>query len=213
QRNAAGAGAGAQVTPIYRQVAIFIVDLPGNAPVKGHITTTALHARDSNEGASSTGKGTRHLYLGSHKFDASVAYVNKGERLLTPQGHIEVTDMFNRVVARYTVPRFTAYPEGAAATTVELKKLPSFGVLHVSLMLESDAGKQKRSLGTIVVAPWWALVVLGILLLVLVVALVRYVLDRRRWNKLTEDDDGEGEGDEADDDGASDDLDEPDDDN
>jgi len=202
QRTSSGAAAGAQVTPIYRQVAIFIVDLPGNAPVKGHITTTTLYARGSSNTAAGSTQGSSHLYLGSHKFAATVSYINKGERLLTPQGHIEITDLFGRVVEHYSVPRFTAYPDGAAATTIALKNLPSLGVLHAKLVLESDAGQQTRSLGTIVVAPWWAVAVLAILLLMLIAAVVRYALDRRRWKRETAEADGL---DHADDDEAIDD--------
>lgn len=197
---------GAGVTPIFRQVAIFIVDLPGTAPIEGEFTR--LYMRSSTDTlrsvAGKKAKVNRHLYVGKHELTLVMEYTNGGERLLTPQGEVEVRDLFDRVVARYPVPRFTVYPEGAAAQQIELRKLPKVGIFRVQVVLSSDAGQQKRKLPRFLLIPSWLL--WGtIALVVLIVARVAWgVWQRRRYGEwLDEDLDDES----LEEDGEDDDLD------
>ena len=203
QRSAPVASKGAGVTPVFRQVAIFIVDLPGPAPIKGRITQAAMtSSSDTLRSAGTRRERKRKFFLGKHRLTFTMAYENKGERLLVPEGSIEVRDMFNRVIKRYPVKRFTVYPAGEAAATIDMRQMPSFGAFRARLTLNSDAGKQERKLGWVILVPKWLLFALGAVAGYGLYLLVRLINERRRYGKWEDyvGDGGEGGGDEDDDD-------------
>jgi hypothetical protein len=161
QRSAPTQTKGAGVTPIFRQIAIYVIDLPGDAPVNGNFTKGNLISSNDSQ-RSAEGKGDRWLPLytstgkDKDKLSAVVEYKNTGERLLNPTVRIEVSDIFGRSVKKYTSDqKFTVYPEGSNAATINLTKLPTWGVLRVKATVESDAGKDTKTIGTAIMLPWW----------------------------------------------------------
>lgn len=180
QRAATTQTTGAGVTPIFRQVAIFIVELPGDAPTGGKITRAeVVAASDTLRRARGADGRLIPFYPGKQAMRAVVEFENTGERLLTPEGRIEVRNVFGKVVHRYPVKRFTVYPEGEAGIQMDLRKLPSFGMFRASLELESEAGKQTRKLGSFVLAPWWVMGLLAAAVIYAGYQAVRWWLDRR----------------------------------
>lgn len=184
QRGAQVQTKGAGVTPIFRQIAIYIVDLPGDAPIKGKIVSARVTSdEDTLRAVRGEKPRTKGFFLGEQHLSFSLTYKNSGDRLLTPEGSVQVKDLIGREVARYNIKRFTVYPEGENAIQFEMKKLPMFGILRAHVVLESDAGKQSHTLGWIIVAPKWALYVLAALLLVIAFKTVRWFMHRRKVAK------------------------------
>lgn len=192
---------GAGIAPQFKQVAIFIVELPGDAPVQGKLTdasvTSAQKGIESARNGDPAPKNPR-MYVGpgmagKHKLTLSAEYENTGERLLKPSGRVVVTDIFGREAGTYEIADFTVYPEGEAAQSVELKGLPSLGIFQAKVELESEeAGKQTTTLPRFVLVPKWFLLAAGAFLLYGAYRLVRWQLRRRReWQQYL---DGEGEG-------------------
>jgi hypothetical protein len=192
---------GAGVQPIFRQVAIFIVELPGARPKGGRISRAELVAvSDRNR------EEDRFLpiYPGKQRMRAVIEYRNDGEVLLSPKGHLVVRNIWGSVVRRYKIEGLTAYPQGSNAKDIDLTKLPSFGFFRAKVELDGEMGPQKKEMGTFIILPWWMLIGIALLLAFAIYQLVRWWLERRRLIKeLMEEEEDAGEWD--DDDGALDD--------
>ncbi|MCW2955154.1 MAG: hypothetical protein JWO69_23 [Thermoleophilia bacterium] len=174
------------VTPTFAQTAIFVLEIPGDAPVRGSIeradVTSAqkrLAAAGDQDGA--TPKNSR-VYVGpgltgTHRLTATIAYRNDGERLITARGKVVVRDLFGRTVGRYPISEFRSYPGGSASAIVELRGLPSLGWFRTSVELDTDAGNISRRLSGFALLPkWFPAAVTGLVL----VAVGRLVRRRRR---------------------------------
>lgn len=193
QRTAQVQTQGAGIAPQFKQVAIFVVELPGDAPVKGGLVNASITSAQKGIDAARDGKPVprnSRLYVGprwidGHRLTLSAQYENDGERLLKPRGRVVVRDVFGRQAGSYEIPEFTVYPEGEAAQTVELKGLPSLGLFTARVELESDAaGKQTTTLPRFVMVPKWFLVAAAAFLLYWIYRLVRWQLHRRReWRR------------------------------
>lgn len=186
QRQSAAPTEGAGVTPVFRQVAIFIVDLPGDAPIKGTFTrldvTSAAERVDLARDPESAGG---HLYSDRDKLTLTMTYRNDGERLLTPQGRVVGKGLFGQTLFSEEVPRFTVYPGGEAASDFPLKKLPWFGLVKVNVELTSDAGKQSKNASWFFIVPMWMRYILGGLLVALVAwQSVRWIRYRRELKQF-----------------------------
>jgi hypothetical protein len=205
---------GAGIAPQFKQVAIFILELPGDAPVKGEFTKATITSAQQSEAAGREGRKApinSRFYVGpklwkfgrTHDLRLSTEYRNSGERLLKPKGQVVVRDILGRVAQRYDVKEFTVYPDGENAGQVQLKGLPSLGIFQVKVELESEAGGGTRSSVTLprfVIVPKWFLVVAGAFGLYVIFRLVRWQLRRRaEWRRYMADEGGEGGGDDGDD--------------
>lgn len=187
---------GAGIAPQFKQVAIFIVELPGDAPVKGGLVNASITSAQKGIAAARDGKPAprnARFYVGpkwidGHRLTLSAEYENEGERLLKPRGRVVVRDLFGRQAGSYEIPEFTVYPEGEAAQTVELKGLPSLGVFRARVELESDAaGKQTTTLPRFVMVPKWFLVAAAAFLVYWTYRLAVWQLRRRReWRRYLE---------------------------
>lgn len=202
---------GAGIAPQFKQVAIFIVELPGDAPVKGEFTRATITSAQLSEAAGREGTEAPtnvRFYLGpgwtdAHDLRLATEYVNDGERLLNPSGRVVVRDLFGRVAGRYELDDFTVYPGGEAAQTVELKGLPSLGVFTARVELRSEAaGRQSATLPRFVMVPRWLAVALGAFAAYGLYRLAAWRIRRRReWRRYLA-----GEGDTGDDWGQDGDL-------
>jgi hypothetical protein len=215
QRTTQGQTQGAGIAPQFKQVAIFILELPGDAPVKGSLTGTEITSVQKGIDAARQGeqppKNSR-VYVSphwtdSHRLNLSATYENTGERLLKPSGRVVVTDVFGRQAGTYPIPDFTVYPDGEAAQSVELKGLPSLGVFKVRVELDSEpTGKQTTTMPRFLLIPKWLLLAAGAFLIYWIYRLVRWRLRRRaEWRQFM--DDGTGESDSDDEFGIDDDAD------
>jgi hypothetical protein len=193
---------GAGVTPVFEQDAIFVLELPGNAPIHGNITQAQIVSdKQQQEGGPNADK--KHMwFIGQQSLSLNLGYHNSGERMLTPQGSLELRDLFGRLVGHYAIAHLTVYPEGGTTTaTVKLKGLPWFGILHGKVTLDSQAGHQTKNIGWIIVAPVWlewaayaVLIVIGLLLLVWGFRLLRRKLAERRALSGYDDEDDDAYG-------------------
>lgn len=196
---------GAGIAPQFKQVAIFIVELPGDAPVKGGLTKAVITsaqkslaaARDGQESPVNSRVYVSPGWTDSHRLTLSTQYVNEGERLLTPTGKVVVRDLFDRIVGRYDIKKFTVYPEGESAGQVELKGLPSLGVFTTTVELTSEAaGTQKTTLPRFVLLPKWLLAALAAFAIYGIWRLVKWRLRRRReWKAYLAESDDDADGD------------------
>ncbi len=170
---------GAGVTPIFRQVAIFILELPGDAPIKGNIKRAEItDAKETVKTGQRSSAGPLFSDIdGKPRLTLTVEYKNDGERLLTPQGKVEVKDLFGRVVGKYEIRRFTVYPEGEAGIQLDMRKIPFIGIFSTKLTLESDAGVQSRQLGRFIMLPWWSMLIITLLWLYFTIRIARW----RSW--------------------------------
>jgi hypothetical protein len=214
QRAAQVQSSGAGIAPQFKQSGIFIMELPGDAPVKGSFTkATITSAQKSIAAAKDGGRApvNARWYVSPHWADThdltlSTEYKNTGERLLTPSGKITVKDIFGRVAGRYDIDQFTVYPGGSAAKATELKGLPSLGIFTASVKVQSEAGgTQSTTLPRFVVVPKWFLLALAAFVLFGLFRLVRWQLRRRReWRRFLAEGDAptehRGESDEFDED-------------
>ena len=190
---------GAGIAPQFKQVAIFILELPGDAPVEGKLTnasiTSAQKSLDSARSGKQPPKNSRFYvspkWTDTHRLTLSAEYENTGERLLKPKGEVVVTDIFGRVAQKYPIEEFTVYPGGEAAQTVELKDLPSLGIFTASVELESEqTGKQSTTLPRFALIPKWFLLAVAAFLVYWGYRLLRWQLARRaEWQQYM---DGEG---------------------
>ena len=193
---------GAGIAPEFKQVAIFILELPGDAPVKGEFTKATITSAQKSQEAGREGKKApvnSRLYISpswtdTHDLRLSTEYKNQGERLLKPKGQVVVRDIFGRVAGRYEVKEFTVYPGGENAGVVELKGLPSLGIFQAKVEIESEAGgKQSTTLPRFIQVPKWFLLAAAAFLLYWGWKLLMWQLRRRReWKRYLEDGDGEG---------------------
>lgn len=197
---------GAGIAPEFRQVAIFILELPGDAPVEGRFTEATITSVQASREAGRSGKPApkdKRVYISpgwtdTHDLRLTTEFVNKGERLLNPSGRVEVRDLFGRVVQRYKLDEFTVYPGGESAGLVELDGLPSLGVFRVRVEIESQAGgRQSVTLPRFVFLPKWFLLAATLLLLYLAWTLATAWLRRRREWRGYLGDDAVGDGDDA----------------
>lgn len=167
----AGGSGGAGVSTNLRLVSLFVLEIPGDAPVRGSIVDARLTVRSSDRSR------------GIVRF----TYRNDGERLLAPTGRVVVRDGSGDRVTSAAVPRFAAYPDGEAAVEVPLRGLPTFGAWTARIELTSpELGAQRLDLPRVVAIPWWAtaLVVAGI-----VAALCLLALGARAWRRRRRPDD------------------------
>lgn len=180
------------VAPMFKQVAIFVMELPGDAPVDGKLTAAAISSAQKNIEAAQDGTDpprNARFYVSpkwtdTHRLTLSTQYQNDGERLLTPSGKVVVKDLFGRTAGTYDIPQFTVYPEGQSAGTVELKGLPSLGIYTASVVLESeDAGRQTTTLPRFVFIPKWLIAALAAFTVYGLYRLARWQLRRRREMK------------------------------
>lgn len=193
--------AGAGIAPQFKQDAIFIVELPGDAEIHGRMTkayiTSAYQQLQAQRDGDTPPRNSR-WYLGSflhskHRLTLSTLYVNSGERMLEPSGRVVVRDLFGRVAARYDIPRFRVYPGGEAAGKVELKDLPSLGLFQAKVTLDSAAGTQVTTLPRFAIVPWWFVIALGLLLGWGALSVVMLVRRRRRaWQQYLDEDEHHG---------------------
>lgn len=198
QSGAADAQGGAGIAPQFKQDAIYIVDLPGDAPIKGKLVRAVVTSAFQQLQAQRDGKKpptNSRWYLGSflhskHRLTLSTLYKNTGDRLLEPSGRVVVRDVFGRVAARYTIPKFRVYPEGEAAGQVEMKKLPSLGIFQAKVTLESAAGKQVTTMPRFAILPWWFVIAITVLVGWGLLTVVMLLLRRRRaWHEYLEEED------------------------
>lgn len=195
---------GAGIAPQFKQVAIFILELPGDAPVKGTLTKASITS--AQKGIAAARKGDKppvnaRYYVSphmtdKHKLTLSTEYKNTGERLLKPHGRVIVKDIFGREAGTYDIPEFAVYPEGEAAQTIELKGLPSLGIFQAKVELESEpTGKQTTTLPRFALIPKWFLLAAGAFLIYWLYRLVRWQLRRRaEWRQYLEDENDDGAG-------------------
>lgn len=188
QQNQQVQAEGAGVAPQFKQVAIFIIDLPGDAPVKGGLVDAMITSAQKELAAVQNGKSSprnSRLYISPNLTDKqnltlSAVYKNKGERLLQPNGRVVVRDLFGRIAGTYEIPKFTVYPDGEAAQTVSLKNLPTLGIFRAKVELESEeAGKQTTTLPRFALIPKWFLIALTLLVLFAIWKTVRWRLGRQ----------------------------------
>ncbi len=200
QRTAQVQTEGAGIAPQFKQVGIFILELPGDAPVKGSLTEANITSAQKGIAAARDGKGApknARLYIGpgltdNHRLTLSAAYENKGERLIKPTGRVIIKDIFGRTAGKYDLKDFTVYPGGEAAQTVELKGLPSLGVFTAKVELESEpTGKQTTTLPRFVMIPKWFLIAAGVFILYWLFRIVKWQLRRRREWQAYLDEDGD----------------------
>lgn len=198
QRAAQAPTGGAGIAPQFKQVGIFILELPGDAPVKGSLTEASITSAQKGIAAARDGKPApknARLYVSpglwdTHRLTLSAAYENKGERLIKPTGRVIIRDIFGRTAGTYQLKDFSVYPDGEAAQTVELKGLPQLGIFTAKVEFESEpTGKQTTTLPRFVMVPKWFLAVLAVLLASAIFKLVRWQLRRRReWQAFMDDD-------------------------
>ncbi|MBC7460548.1 MAG: hypothetical protein H7287_04235, partial [Thermoleophilia bacterium] len=160
---------GAGVATQFEQDAIYTVELPGDAPVKG--TLTKAEITSAQKGVEAAAHGARspvnsRFYVGpgiagKHRLTLTTEYVNDGERLLRPSGRVTIKDVFGRLAGRYQIAPFTVYPDGAADGQVELRGLPSLGLFTATVELTTDVGSQRTQLQRFVLVPKWLLAVLA----------------------------------------------------
>ncbi len=200
QRSAQVQTEGAGIAPQFKQVGIFILELPGDAPVKGSLTEASITSAQKGIDAARDGKeppSNARWYIGpglmdSHRLTLSAAYENDGERLIKPTGRVVIRDIFGRTAGTFELKDFTVYPGGEAAQTVELKGLPSLGVFTAKVELESEpTGKQTTTLPRFVMVPKWFLIAAGAFLLYWLLKIVKWQLRRRREWRAFLDQDGE----------------------
>lgn len=193
---------GAGIAPQFKQIGIFILELPGDAPVGGELTKATITSAQKNVAAAQDGTKppqSARLYVSpkwtdTHRLTLSTEFENDGERLLTPSGRVVVRDVFGRVAGRYDVKEFTVYPGGESAGTVELKGLPSLGLFRARVELESEAGGEHvTELDRFLMVPKWFLLAAGLFLLYGLYRLLRWQLRRRREWKQYLDDEAAGE--------------------
>ena len=193
---------GAGIAPEFKQVAIFILELPGDAPVKGEFTDATITSAQKSEAAGREGTKApinSRLYVSpgwtdTHDLRLSTEYENDGERLLKPKGEVVVRDIFGRVAQRYEVKEFTVYPGGENAQQVELKGLPSLGIFRTRVEIQSEAGgTQSTTLPRFILVPKWFLLAAGAFLLYWTWKLLMWQLRRRReWKRYLEDEGADG---------------------
>ncbi len=184
---------GAGIAPQFKQVAIFILEIPGDAPVEGTLTKATITSAQKSIDSARKGKQpptNSRLYVSpnwtdSHRLTLSAEYENTGERLLKPKGEIVVKDIFGRVAQKYAIEEFTVYPEGEAAKTVELKDLPSLGLFTATVELESEqTGKQNTTLPRFILMPKWFLFAAIAFVLYWLFRLAKWQVGRRReWQQ------------------------------
>ncbi len=198
---------GAGIAPQFKQVGIFIIELPGEAPVKGGFTKASITSAQKGIAAARDGKQpptNARFYVSpgladTHRLTLSAEYENTGERLIKPTGNVVIHDIFGRIAGRYELKDFSVYPGGESAQTVELKDLPSLGLFTARVELDSEAaGKQTTTLPRFVFVPKWFLAAVSAFLLYWLMRLVKWRLRRRReWKAyLAEDDEGASPSDE-----------------
>lgn len=223
QRGGAVQTQGAGIAPQFKQVGIFIVELPGDAASGGKLTKASITSAQKRLAAARDGgppPSNARVYVspkltGKHRLTLSTEYDNSGERLLTPTGSVVIKDIFGRTAGTFEIDRFTVYPGGQASGTVELKGLPSLGIFQARVELESVAGTQSTTLPRFVMIPKWFIIAAVAFLLYGAFRLLKRQLRRRReWRQYLADgassgDDAasdpdwvEGEGDGSDEDGA-----------
>ena len=192
---------GAGIAPQFKQVGIFILELPGDAPVKGTLTKASITSAQKGIAAARDGEQAprnSRLYVGpgfadAHRLTLSAEYENTGERLIKPTGRVIVKDIFGRTAGTYQLKDFTVYPGGAAAQTVELKGLPSLGLFTAKVELQSEpTGKQTTTLPRFVLVPKWFLAAIAAFALYGLSRVVRWQLRRRREWRAYLDEDGDG---------------------
>lgn len=197
QRATTAPGSGAGVAPNFAQTAIFIVELPGDAPIKGGLTNASLTSVQKSTAAGRDGRRAPknpRLYISPgwtdvHDLRLTAVYENNGERLLSPTGRVLVKDVFGRTAGRYEIKQFAVYPDGKAATMARIKGLPSLGLFQATVELESvAAGKQTTTLPRFVLLPRWFVVTIGAFLLYGCFRVLRWQLRRRReWKRFLAD--------------------------
>lgn len=202
QRSTEEAPQGAGIAPEFRQVGIFILELPGDAPVEGRFvkaTITSVQKSREAGGAGERAPTNERLYVSpgwtdTHDLRLQTEFENRGERLLNPAGRVIVRDVFGRVVQRSRIDEFTVYPGGSSAGTVQLDGLPSLGIFRVRVEIESEAGgRQSVTLPRFVFLPKWFLAALLLIALYLTWSLVAWRMRRRReWRRFLEPGDADG---------------------
>ncbi len=190
---------GAGIAPQFKQVAIFIVELPGDAPVEGTFTKASITSDQKRLDAARHGRKepvNSRLYVSphwadKHRLTLTTVYRNTGERLLQPHGQIVVKDIFGRVAGRYPIDEFTAYPDGYASQITQLKGLPSLGIFQAKVTVESEAGgTQSSTLPRFALVPKWLLLALAAFALYGGWRLLRWRLRRRReWKAYMDESD------------------------
>lgn len=188
QQASGGPTGGAGIAPQFRQVAIFIMELPGDAPVEGSIEEASFTSATQSVEATRDGgipPLNPRLLLGSHELTAALRYENSGERLLRPTARVIVSDLFGRRVGTYELDDFTVYPGGENAGEVRLRDLPSLGVFRTQVVVTGEAGRQTQTLPRVFIAPWWFVVLASMLVLaVIAIGVALLVRRRRQWNAL-----------------------------
>jgi hypothetical protein len=201
QRTAQVQSEGAGIAPQFKQVAIFIVELPGDAPVKGTLAKATISSDQKRLDAARHGETPpvdSRFYVSphwadKHRLTLSSEYENTGERLLRPKGKVVVKDVFGRVAGTYPIKEFTVYPGGSAAQSTDLKGLPSLGIFRATVQLESEVGgKQTTTLPRFVQVPKWFLLAVAAFLAYGAWRLVRWQLRRRReWRAYLDEAEGD----------------------
>ncbi|MCW2961328.1 MAG: hypothetical protein JWM90_1715 [Thermoleophilia bacterium] len=187
QTTSAQPTSGAGIAPRFTQTAIFIVEIPGDAKVAGSFVKADITSAQKSLAAGQDGKApprNSRVYvgpglLGVHRLTLSAEYKNSGERLIAAAGTVTVKDIFGRTAGRYPIKPFRVYPGGSAASTVEMKGLPSLGFFRTSVELKAETGDQTKQLDSFLLVPKWFLIVLGLILGYLLWLVVRALLRRR----------------------------------
>lgn len=175
------------VVPRFRHVSIFDLEIPGDAPVSGRLTSvrlTSIEQRLEARRSGTTLPPHRRWYVTDGWFDGSsmtidLAYENTGERLLRPDGTIDVHDVLGRRIERYHVGPLTAYPDGQAAASIDLSGMPSLGIFRASVRISDETGTAHVVLPRFLLIPRWLLVAMVCFTVLLTALLAQRCFGRR----------------------------------
>lgn len=160
----------------FRQVAIFVLELPGAA--RPHVRITGASLRERRDGRDEPARSW-HVILapgGRPHLRAEWTLENSGARLVDVRGELRVRSALGRT-RRTPVERVSLLPGGAAPGHQDLHHVGGLGVYHVDLVaLDPVGARTLHSYGRVIVVPVWALFVV----LLVVVLMSRAVRRLRR---------------------------------
>lgn len=166
-------------TAVFSQVAIFVVDVPGPAVERDGVARAVVHEAAPE---SAEVRSPRTFYVGHVRLVLDLVYRDDGARAINPAGYVAMDAPFGIEQSRTPIRPFSAYPRGAAAETIELRRVPSIGLLRPRVVLTTTSGRHVRTLPYIVIVPVWALVIGAVLVAALLALTGRMVWNRTRRN-------------------------------
>lgn len=176
-----GTPAGASgVTPIVRQLAVYIVEVPGDAIVSGELVRARIVSGSERPPADQFSHDL--LFLGQRALDVEVGYRNTGQRLLVVSGRLTLRSLLGNQAGSFPIDSFVTYPDGSGYSSARLSGLPKLALLHGTITVTSEAGRKQHATGWFLVGPRLLplmIIQAVLLLLVVVLALVRFRRYRR----------------------------------